>query len=49
MALKKRTTRSSPATTSTNTPITNSQLKALIDQGVADVLAEHDATRSING
>ncbi|GKD80573.1 reverse transcriptase domain-containing protein [Tanacetum coccineum] len=49
MALKKRTTRSSPATTSTNTPITNAQLKALIDQGVADVLAEHDATRSRNG
>ncbi|GJY90637.1 reverse transcriptase domain-containing protein [Tanacetum coccineum] len=50
MAPKKRTTRSSPATTTTTTtPITDEQLKALIAQGVADVLAERDATRSRNG
>nr|GEX21007.1 putative reverse transcriptase domain-containing protein [Tanacetum cinerariifolium] len=37
----KRTTRSTPAatTTTTTTPITNAQLKALINQGVADALA----------
>nr|GEU69531.1 hypothetical protein [Tanacetum cinerariifolium] len=47
MAPKKRATRSSPATTTTTTaPITDAQLKELIAQGVADVLAEHDATRS---
>ncbi|GKA03122.1 reverse transcriptase domain-containing protein [Tanacetum coccineum] len=40
MALKKRTTRSSPATTTTTTPMTDEQLKALIAQGVANVLAE---------
>ncbi|GKB40843.1 putative reverse transcriptase domain-containing protein [Tanacetum coccineum] len=50
MAPKKRTTRSSPATiTTTTTPMTDDQLKALIAQGVADVLADDDATRSING
>ncbi|GKF82609.1 hypothetical protein Tco_0244265 [Tanacetum coccineum] len=50
MAPKKRTTRSSQATTTTTTtPITDAQLKALIAQGVADVLAERDATRSRNG
>ncbi|GJY33327.1 hypothetical protein Tco_0417796 [Tanacetum coccineum] len=50
MAPKKRTTRSSPATTTTTTtPMTNEQLKALISQGVTDVLAERDATRSKNG
>nr|GEW47215.1 hypothetical protein [Tanacetum cinerariifolium] len=49
MAPKKRTTRSSLATTTTTTtPMTNSQLKALIAQGVSDVLAERDATRSRN-
>nr|GFA75139.1 putative reverse transcriptase domain-containing protein [Tanacetum cinerariifolium] len=49
MALK-RTTRSTPATatTTTTTLVTNSQLKALIDQGVANVLAVHDADRSQN-
>ncbi|GJU64445.1 hypothetical protein Tco_1246280 [Tanacetum coccineum] len=47
---KKRTTRSSPATTTTTTtPVTNAQLKALIDQGVADALAARDADRSRNG
>ncbi|GKE27110.1 reverse transcriptase domain-containing protein [Tanacetum coccineum] len=49
MAPKKRTTRASPATTTTTTPITNAQLKALIDHGVVDALAERDATRSRNG
>ncbi|GJW24913.1 reverse transcriptase domain-containing protein [Tanacetum coccineum] len=48
MAPKKRTTRASPATTTTTTPVTNSQLKALIDQGVADALAACDAARSMN-
>nr|GFC10354.1 hypothetical protein [Tanacetum cinerariifolium] len=49
MAQKKRTTRASPATTTTTTtPVTNSQLKALIDQGVADALAACDADRSMN-
>ncbi|GJT92015.1 hypothetical protein Tco_1080860 [Tanacetum coccineum] len=50
MTPKKRTTTSSPAiTTTTTTPITEDQLKALIAQGVADVVAKRDATRSING
>nr|GEY02568.1 hypothetical protein [Tanacetum cinerariifolium] len=47
---KKRTTRSSPTTTTTTTtPMTDAQLKTLISQGVSDVLAERDATRSKNG
>nr|GEU35132.1 hypothetical protein [Tanacetum cinerariifolium] len=33
----------------TTTPITNAQIKALIVQGAADALAEHDADRSKNG
>ncbi|GJU16267.1 putative reverse transcriptase domain-containing protein [Tanacetum coccineum] len=49
MAPTRRTTRASPATTTTTTPVTNAQLKALIDQGIADALAERDATRSRNG
>ncbi|GKA41809.1 hypothetical protein Tco_0734469, partial [Tanacetum coccineum] len=49
MVPKKRTTRASPATTTTTTPITNAQLKVLIDQGVADALAVCDADRSRNG
>nr|GEZ36604.1 hypothetical protein [Tanacetum cinerariifolium] len=50
MAPKKRTTRSSPATTTTTTtPMTNDQLKVLIDQGVANALAARDAGRSMNG
>ncbi|GKA14208.1 hypothetical protein Tco_0693854 [Tanacetum coccineum] len=50
MAPKKRTTKASPATTTTTpTPITNAQLKALIDQGIADALAVRDADRSMNG
>ncbi|GJV60384.1 putative reverse transcriptase domain-containing protein [Tanacetum coccineum] len=36
-------------TTTTTTPVTNAQLKALIDQGVADALATRDADRSRNG
>ncbi|GKA91132.1 hypothetical protein Tco_0813002 [Tanacetum coccineum] len=48
MALTRRTTTASPATTTTTTPVTNAQLKALIDQGVADVLAARDADRSQN-
>nr|GEV73131.1 putative reverse transcriptase domain-containing protein [Tanacetum cinerariifolium] len=46
----KRTTRSTPAiTTTTTTTVTDAQLKALIDQGVANALAAHDADRSRNG
>nr|GEU38299.1 hypothetical protein [Tanacetum cinerariifolium] len=46
----KRTTRSSPATTTTTTtPVTVAQLKALIDQGVANALVARDADRSRNG
>nr|GEW43176.1 hypothetical protein [Tanacetum cinerariifolium] len=46
----KRTTRSSPATTTTTTtPVTNAQLKTLIDQGVADALVARDAEKSQNG
>nr|GEZ59252.1 hypothetical protein [Tanacetum cinerariifolium]GFA17117.1 hypothetical protein [Tanacetum cinerariifolium] len=43
----KRTTRSTPATTTTTTttPVTNAQLKTLIDQGIADALAARDADR----
>ncbi|GJV19053.1 reverse transcriptase domain-containing protein [Tanacetum coccineum] len=46
----KRTTRSTPAaTTTTTTTVTDAQLKALIDQGVANALAARDADRSRNG
>ncbi|GJV99518.1 reverse transcriptase domain-containing protein [Tanacetum coccineum] len=45
----KRATRSTPATTTTTTSVTNAQLKALIDQGVADALAACDTDRSMNG
>ncbi|GKG06002.1 hypothetical protein Tco_0326088, partial [Tanacetum coccineum] len=49
-APKTRTTKSSPATTTTTTtPVTDAQLKALIDQGIADALAARDANRSRNG
>ncbi|GJZ69020.1 putative reverse transcriptase domain-containing protein [Tanacetum coccineum] len=48
MAPKKRTTKASPATTTTTTPVTNAQLKALINQGIADALAARDADRSLN-
>nr|GEW53953.1 retrovirus-related Pol polyprotein from transposon TNT 1-94 [Tanacetum cinerariifolium] len=43
----KRTTRSTPATPITS--VTDAQLKALIDQGVANALAARDANRSRNG
>ncbi|GKE63106.1 hypothetical protein Tco_1513473 [Tanacetum coccineum] len=50
MAPNKRTTRASPVTTTTTpTPVTNAQLKALINQGVADALAARNADRSMNG
>ncbi|GJS41959.1 putative reverse transcriptase domain-containing protein [Tanacetum coccineum] len=41
--------KTTPATTTTTTPMTDDQLKALVAQGVADVLAERDATRSRKG
>ncbi|GJR60413.1 putative reverse transcriptase domain-containing protein [Tanacetum coccineum] len=44
MPLKRRTIRTPTPTT----PITDAQIKALIDQGVADALAERDAKRSRN-
>ncbi|GJS93317.1 hypothetical protein Tco_0800285 [Tanacetum coccineum] len=44
----KRTTRASPAITTTTTHVTNAQLKALIDQSIADALAVRDANRSRN-
>ncbi|GJU37867.1 hypothetical protein Tco_1186221 [Tanacetum coccineum] len=37
------------AVTTTTTPMTNAQIKALIAQGVVDALAERDADRSKNG
>ncbi|GJS01727.1 hypothetical protein Tco_0318235 [Tanacetum coccineum] len=51
MAERKRTTRASPATTTTptSTPVTDAQLRPLIKRGVAAVLAERDADRSRNG
>ncbi|GJT84339.1 hypothetical protein Tco_1058681 [Tanacetum coccineum] len=45
----RRNIRASPATTTTTTPVTNVQLKALIDQGVAGAFAARDADRSQNG
>nr|GEY89811.1 hypothetical protein [Tanacetum cinerariifolium] len=50
MAPKKRTTRATPATATTpTTTITNAQLQALIDRGIAAALAERDADKSRNG
>nr|GEV78622.1 hypothetical protein [Tanacetum cinerariifolium] len=49
MAPTRRTTRASPAMTTTTTPVTNAQLKALIDQGVADALTARNADRIRNG
>ncbi|GJW18594.1 hypothetical protein Tco_0026030 [Tanacetum coccineum] len=48
---KKRTTRASPATTTTptSTSVIDTQLRTLIERGVAAVLAERDADRSRNG
>nr|GEW22592.1 hypothetical protein [Tanacetum cinerariifolium] len=49
MAPKKRTTRTSLATTiTTTTLVTDTQLRALISRGVAAALAERDADRSKN-
>ncbi|GKC94516.1 retrovirus-related pol polyprotein from transposon TNT 1-94 [Tanacetum coccineum] len=45
----KRTTRANPADTTATTSITNAQLKAMIDQGVTDALAAHDANKNTNG
>nr|GEY78177.1 hypothetical protein [Tanacetum cinerariifolium] len=45
----RRTTRVSPAMTTTTTPVINTLLKALIDQGVANALAARDVDRSQNG
>ncbi|GKA73986.1 putative reverse transcriptase domain-containing protein [Tanacetum coccineum] len=45
----KRTTKANPATATATTSMTDEQLKRLIAQGVADVLAECEATRSGNG
>ncbi|GJT87143.1 hypothetical protein Tco_1068860 [Tanacetum coccineum] len=36
-------------TAATTTPMTDSQIRALISQGVVDALAEHEANRSRNG
>ncbi|GKE13078.1 putative reverse transcriptase domain-containing protein [Tanacetum coccineum] len=44
----KRAIRSTSATTTSTTSVTNAQLKALIDQGVSDALAAYDAERSMN-
>nr|GEY77095.1 putative reverse transcriptase domain-containing protein [Tanacetum cinerariifolium] len=50
MAPKRRTMRATPITTTTpTTTVTDAQLQALIDQGVAAALVEHDADRSKNG
>ncbi|GKA81827.1 putative reverse transcriptase domain-containing protein [Tanacetum coccineum] len=46
----RRTTRTTPTTATTpTTTVTNAQLQALIDQGVAAALAERDASRSRDG
>nr|GEU63013.1 reverse transcriptase domain-containing protein [Tanacetum cinerariifolium] len=47
---KKRTTRATPATTTTpTTTVTDAQLQALIDRGVATALAKRDADRCRDG
>nr|GEX51383.1 putative reverse transcriptase domain-containing protein [Tanacetum cinerariifolium] len=47
MAPKKRTMRAMPATTTTpTTTVTNAQLQALIDRGIAAAIAEHDADKT---
>ncbi|GKC45946.1 putative reverse transcriptase domain-containing protein [Tanacetum coccineum] len=45
----KRATKSTPAETTATTSVTNSQLKAMIDQGVTDALAARDADKNTNG
>ncbi|GKE08940.1 putative reverse transcriptase domain-containing protein [Tanacetum coccineum] len=42
-------TRTPPVTTTTTTTVIDEQVRALIDQGVTNVLAECEATRSRNG
>ncbi|GJZ20873.1 phospholipase-like protein [Tanacetum coccineum] len=42
-------TRTTPATTTNTTSITNAQLQAMIDQGIIAALAARDANRSTNG
>ncbi|GJU34231.1 hypothetical protein Tco_1182585 [Tanacetum coccineum] len=42
-------TRTTPATTTNTTSVTNAQLQIMIDQGVAATLATRDANRSTNG
>ncbi|GKD09750.1 hypothetical protein Tco_1189435 [Tanacetum coccineum] len=42
-------TRTTPATTTNTTSVTNAQLQAMIDQGVTTALAARDANRSTNG
>ncbi|GKA51520.1 hypothetical protein Tco_0744716, partial [Tanacetum coccineum] len=50
MPPKRRTTRATSATTTApTTTVTDAQLQALIDQGVAAALAERDASRSRDG
>ncbi|GJZ80511.1 putative reverse transcriptase domain-containing protein [Tanacetum coccineum] len=50
MPPKRRTTRATPAATTTpTTTVTDAQLQALIDRGVAAALAERDASRSRDG
>nr|GEZ84678.1 hypothetical protein [Tanacetum cinerariifolium] len=47
----KRTTRANPATTTTTTTtsVTDAQLEALIEQGIARALAARDADKNTNG
>ncbi|GKF44316.1 hypothetical protein Tco_0130868, partial [Tanacetum coccineum] len=42
-------TKTTPAITTNTTSVTNAQLQAMIDQGVAVALATRDANRSTNG
>ncbi|GKD26442.1 hypothetical protein Tco_1232656 [Tanacetum coccineum] len=42
-------TRTTPATTTNTTSVTDAQLKEMIDQGVTTALAARDADRSMNG
>nr|GFA65889.1 hypothetical protein [Tanacetum cinerariifolium] len=49
MTPMRRTTRASPAMKITTTPVTNAQLKELIDQGIANALVARDVDRSRNG
>ncbi|GJV61556.1 putative reverse transcriptase domain-containing protein [Tanacetum coccineum] len=44
----KRATKSTPAATVATTSVTNTQLQAMIDQGITAALAAHDANKSTN-